>query len=169
MGTLRLTYTVADTVQLDRALNRIAIQVDDFTRPLEQSSDIIYAETKHQFETEGSPDWEPLSEAYARRKARKFPGQPILRATNRLMQSLINAGAEGAIHTLTKTLLVIGSSLQVGKWNLGLIHQKGAPRASIPAREMLRLRPSARTRIILAFRDHLVAVAAAQGVEVQRA
>lgn len=169
MGTLRIRYSVHETVQLDRALNRIAIQVDDFTEPLQASSDIIYAETAHQFATEGSPDWEPLSEAYARRKSRKFPGEPILRATHRLFLSLTTTGSEGSIHEITKDRLVIGSALMVGKWCLGLIHQLGAPRASIPARPMLRLRPSARTRIVIAFRDWLVAVARRMGVEVQSA
>lgn len=167
MSTLHLRFQVADKVLLDRALPRIAIELDDWTPALEASSDIIYAEISHQFSAQGQPPWAPLSRSYAARKARKFPGKPLLRATDGLYESLTIPGAAGNVHQITKDTLVIGSSLMVGKWNLGLLHDKGAPNASLPARPIMRFRREARTAIVDAHRKHMMAVAKAQGVQVQ--
>lgn len=151
-----LRWEVAGAVQLSRTFTRLGAVLRDFRRPLRRlAREVIYPEIKHQFETEGNPAWPPLSPGYARRKALKYPGRPKLVASGALRKSLVNRNATGSIYTLTKEYLEIGTSLKTPnkRWNLGLIHQLGAPRAKVPARPMLRLRPEAQTQAVVIFHE----------------
>ncbi len=167
MPEVRIHWSVAGDVLLDRAFTRLAIDVADFTPALSSSGDILYSEIAHQFESEGEPSWAPLSPRYAARKARRFPGKPILQATGAMMESLTTNSAIGSVYELTPVSLTVGSDLRVGKWCLPLIHYSGAPRANIPARPMIRLRQGAKSRITRAFRRHFEAEAKRQGVGVE--
>jgi phage gpG-like protein len=149
-----LNWTIAGERQLARRFTRLAMTLSNYARPLARMArDVIYPEIRHQFQAEGDPGWDPLSAAYAAWKARKYPGKPKLQATGALLASLTNRRAKHAIYTLTKDELIIGTSLRTpdGEWNLGLLHQLGAPKAKLPARPMMRLRESAQTRAVEIF------------------
>ena len=157
MPELRLSFSVAGTPLLDRRINRLALNLHDFTEPLRETGEVIYDNIRAQFAAQGKPKWAALSDLYAARKARKHPGKTILRATDRLMQSLTERTAPGAIYELTPTHVRIGTDVQTpdSRWNLGLIHQLGAPNRNIPARPMIRLTMGSRTRIVVVFRQWL--------------
>lgn len=149
-----LNWTVAGERQLARRFTVLAMNLSNYARPLARMArDVIYPEIRHQFQSEGDPQWDALSAAYRRWKALHYPGKQILQATGALLASLTNRRAPHAIYSLTKTMLVIGTDLRTpdGDWNIGLLHQLGAPRASLPARPMLRLRASAQTRAVEIF------------------
>ena len=167
MSEVRIRWSVAGDVLLDRAFTRLAIDVADFTPALRDAGDILYSEIEHQFSSEGEPAWAPLSPRYAARKARRYPGKPILQATGAMMDSLTTNSAPGSVYELTPTSLTVGSELSVGKWCLPLIHYSSAPRANIPPRPMIRLRKGAKSRIGKAFRRHFEAEAKRQGVGLQ--
>ena len=157
MPTYTISWEIAGEVQLSRTLTRLAIDLHDFRVPLKQvGKEVVYPEIRNQFGKEGDPGhWPRLSPGYARWKARHHIGAPMLVASGALRASLTFAGAPGAIYDLTKEQLTIGTSLQTpgGKWNLGLIHQQGAPRAHIPARPMLKRRVAAQGRAVTIFSD----------------
>jgi phage gpG-like protein len=167
---LGLHIALAGDTVIDRKLGRIAIALDDFKEPLREVGDIIYDEIGFQFTSQGRPKWPALSSAYAARKAKKFPGKTMLIARGLLAGSLTHTApgspstAPGAVYLLTKDSITIGSDIRVGKWNLGLIHQLGAERANIPARKLIVIRQSARTKMVIAFRDHIRKEAVAQGL-----
>jgi hypothetical protein len=166
MSEVRLTWSVGGQVQLDRQFTRLAIEVTDFEEPLRAAGVIVYDETRAQFAAQGNPPWPTLDPVYAALKKRLFPGKTMLRVTDALMHSVTDPAAEGAIYELTKTSLTIGSDIRVGRWNLGLIHQEGAPRARIDPRPMLRLLETAKRNIIRGFRTWFMAEAVRQGVQV---
>ncbi|MEN6544794.1 MAG: hypothetical protein ABFE07_02030 [Armatimonadia bacterium] len=167
MSEIRIRWSVADEVQLDRAFTRLAIDVKDFTEPLAAAKEIVKDETLAQFEAEGDPGWADLNSRYKAWKARHFPGKTKLICTEALLHSLTGDHADGAIREITPTTLRYGTSLEVGetrKWNLGLIHQLGTKDGRIPARPMLRLRRQGQTRIVRAFREHFIRLANAAGL-----
>lgn len=153
-----LDWEVAGERQIARRFAHLAIAITNFRKPLARMArDVIYPEIKNQFGSEGDPDWSALSKRYAAWKQRHHPGKPKLVITGKLRASLTGRKATGSIYQLTKEQLVIGTSLKTpdGDWNLGRIHQEGAPRASIPARPMMRLRASAQTQAVQIFADWL--------------
>lgn len=168
MSEVRLTFAIAGDTLLDRRFSRVALDLDDFSDPLRETGHAIHDAIRDQFAAEGSPAWEPLSPRYAARKARTYPGMPILQATRRLMLSLTDADAPDAVFDVSPTRLILGTDVETpdGKWNIGLLHQLGAPNANIPARPMIRLPMTARTRITMIFRSWFASVADAQGLAV---
>ena len=152
-NTYQVRWEIAGDVQLARTFVRLGVVLQDFREPLRRIADeLIYPEIKHQFAAEGDTIWPAYrSAAYAAFKRRI--GKPKLVVTGALQRSLTTKRARGSVYRLTKELLEIGTQLQTpdGQWNLGLIHQKGAPRANIQARPMMRLRRSAQTKAVEIF------------------
>ena len=164
MSEVRIHYSVAGEVQLERAFTRLAIDVKDFTLPLRASEEVIEQSTRRQFAQQGQPAWKKLKPTYAARKARLHPGKTILRATDALYNSLVRAGSPGAIREVTATQLRFGTSLEVNGWNLGLIHQMGRKDKTLPARPMLRLSSTSKRLIVDCFVDYFRSIAAKRGV-----
>lgn len=160
LGSLDFKITVDGEEQLSRRFNRMAARARDLTPFFSDDvPPILGRAIKHQFDVSGEPMWPPLSAAYARLKARKFGRHPILVRTGALRMSLVAAGAPGNIKLATATSLTWGTSLRVGKggkYNLGLIHQRGAPKAKIPARPLLRLLRDFKSKLIHALRGRLL-------------
>lgn len=155
-----IRWEVVGETQLRRRLSGIALQLTDYREPLQQLADeVIYPEIRQQFEAQGNPPWPSLTSRYAARKARQYPGAGILVRTGDLKRSLTTKRARGSIYSLTEHQLVIGSRLRTpgGRWNLGLLHQKGAPRAKLPARPPLRLTPQKQFRAVEIFHRWLLA------------
>lgn len=164
MPEVRIRWAVAGDVLLDRAFTRLSIEIKDFTPALRDAGDVIYTEIEHQFSSEGDPSWQALSPRYAARKARKYPGKPILQATGAMHDSLTDPAAPGAVYDLTPVSIRVGSDLRVGRWCLPLIHYAGADRAGIPERPMVRLRPAAKSKITRGFRKHFENEAKKRGI-----
>lgn len=98
---------------LDRAFNRIEEIITDFRSVWPEVARTFYAIEQGQFGSEGargaSGKWAPLSPAYAKYKAKAFPGMPILQATTSLFDSLTSPDAPDSIFRLERDEMVIGT------------------------------------------------------------
>ena len=164
MAEVTLHFSIAGVKPMQ--FNRIALDLRDFSEPLREIGHVIHDSIRTQFRREGGvvgDKWAALKKWYAARKARRYPGKTILRATDRLMLSITSEHAQGSVFEVTPTQLTVGTDVTTpdGRWNLGLIHDKGAPRANITARPIIVVPTSARTRIRVVFRQWLERKAAA--------
>ena len=71
----------------------------------------FYSEEKSLF---AEAPWKPLSPAYAKRKQQKYGDKGILRATDRLYNSLTEQGVEGNVHRVRDDGAEFGSSVPYG-------------------------------------------------------
>lgn len=110
---IRLIGSVEGIPKLDRAFNRVDRFINDFRNMWPGIVDIFYAAEERLFSTEGSSGasgkWAPLSQAYAKFKAEKFPGMPILQREQDLMESLTNPDAADAVFRAEKFELTLGT------------------------------------------------------------
>lgn len=152
MSSYELRWEIAGELQLGRRFSRLALDLRDFREPLGDMADLIYAENRQQFAAEGRPSWPKLSTGYQRWKDRHFPGAKIMHRTGKLERSLTDRKATGAVFRLTNDLLEVGSGLKVGRYNLGLIHQKPVT-ARVPQRRTMVLTKTAQTQATMIFAD----------------
>lgn len=135
---VRLTLSIHGENQIDRTLARMAEGVTDATDLWDVLADRFAAANRRQFASEGaygSGGWAELSPAYAARKARLYPGKPILEATGELKDSLTSRPF--GVEVLLPGSMVVGSGLQRGKY-----HQAGGP--NLPQRRPVELPESER-------------------------
>ena len=84
----------------------------------------------------------PLSKAYAARKAKRFPGKPILRATDKMFQSIAwNAGSNFA---------EAGPTDEKARY-----HASPEPRVVMPLRDPFYVLPSSEEAAAKAFVDYV--------------
>lgn len=124
---IRLRLEIAGEVQLDRAITRFTEGVADYRPVWPAISDDFRSLERRQFATEGAAGggerWAALTAAYARWKAVRFPGKPILQRTGRLVGSLTDRSHPDAIEQAERMTLSLGTRVQYG-----LYHQRGTPR-----------------------------------------
>lgn len=135
-----LRFSVEGEVQISRALLKISSAVQDLTPAFEKSGeDLTEILSYDVFETEGAAideHWQPLSIAYSKTKARKFPGQPILVASGLMRDSFVP--------TANANSLVIRNMVEYFKY-----HQSRAERKSnLPRRVMMKLTENMREMVV---------------------
>lgn len=126
----KLVRTDGGKLMLDVALGRLADEIADFRRWGHGVGMAFYVVERAQFQTQGAFSGEPwarLNPRYAERKAKKYPGAPILVATGALRASLteppsgagLKQGTTGKLRSarsgesvieVSKDSLAIGSS-----------------------------------------------------------
>lgn len=121
---------VQGVVELERAFNRIDHYISDF-RPIWPSvTPVIYGIFHAQFDSQGghgaSGRWKALSPAYRKWKEKHYPGQPILKLTNSLYESLASPEGNDAIYRPEVDQLTIGSKVPYAA-----AHQKTRPIISL--------------------------------------
>lgn len=162
---LRFTGTVEGVEVLDRSFNRIDQYISDFRSVWPNVAKEFYAIEHEQFASEGahgaSGRWAPLSPAYAKFKAVTFPGQPILRATTSLYESMTNPEASDAIFRVEPTMLTIGT--QDPK---AMGHQRGVSKRNLPARPIISLTNDDKRRIQKSIQVGLVQFTRSLGFQV---
>lgn len=142
-----------EQAQFSRAFSRWADQVDDWTEAFEAIADSFYEGQKQQFASEGatgSGGWKPLSPAYAERKAREFPGRPILTATGEMRGSLESRGGMLSHFRLEKRRLELGTLLDRATY-----HQEGA--GNLPQRKVIELTDRQKDEWTKLIHQHAVA------------
>lgn len=161
---IRFTADVSGDVQLDRAFNRVSGFISDFRSVWPAAAQAFYEIETEQFASQGakgaSGKWAPLSPAYAKFKAVEFPGQPILRATSSLFDSLTRPDALDSIYRSEPMQLTMGS-----KAPYALMHQTGAGR--LPARPPISLSENDKRKIQKAIQSELVRFTREAGFQVQ--
>lgn len=135
MALISFSIKVQGQEKIKHRFNKVVYGLEDNSPWLKRLADReIYPKIDEVFNLEGIPRWATLTPGYATRKAKLFPGAKILQATGALRKSLTSKGGRGSIYKLTKDRLEIGTSLSVGRWNLGLLHQEG--RGRLPERQI---------------------------------
>ena len=121
------------------------------------------AETFHEIEAKkfSSNDWEPLDSKYAAWKAKRFPGKPILRATDLLFNALTSDGGN-SIKRSTETSIELGAGGEAGA--RGTWHQLGLGR--LPQRKVIDLSDQDEGKFVELVVDDATEFAKAQGFEI---
>lgn len=144
---LRIVYEVKPAIE---ALEAMAERVSDL-RPAWRAI-VLYlkAATIQQFASQGArlgSPWQPLSPAYATAKAIRYPGKPILRATDAMFNSLASVTADSIVE-LEPQAMSYGTRDRKAQW-----HQKGTRR--MPARKILGLMAQDKQMVKSLVKDHL--------------
>lgn len=157
MSAIRFTFGIDDNKQFDRIFNKITRHLEDFTSVFEEMATEFYKTQESVFEAEGGygdlTGWADLTKNYRLWKEKNFPGRKKLELTGALKASLTQQGAYGNITTITPKVLIIGSGLRVGKWNLGRLHQSGTNKMT--KRPPMRLSRDLKTRWTGIMRKYL--------------
>jgi hypothetical protein len=116
-----------------RGIRRRAL---DLRRPFQMFRPIWQDSIRKVFAAEGLPaPWPELSPAYAAWKSKKYPGKPMMRATDRLYESLV-ADTRDTIWEATPRTIRFGTRVQYFGPN-----QRGVPSRNLPRRPTLVLLP----------------------------
>jgi phage gpG-like protein len=120
---------VEGDAQFNRALEGLYDSLKDFRRAWPQVAERYYLVIRRQFDSEGgrANPWAELAPSTLAGKAINYPGQPILRASNALFQSMVNAFDQNAVFRMTEDSLTLGTTLDYAAY-----HQKGT--SKMPAR-----------------------------------
>jgi phage gpG-like protein len=156
---IRLTGTVEGVAQLDRALGMIVAAAEDFSTAFEALGDEFLLIEQEQFLAEGYGDWPALKPSYLARKQRLYGNQTILRATDRLFESLTIRGAADNVWRIEQQQAEFGTSTPYAIW-----HQRGT--GFMPARPVISLREQDNRRLMRVVQRHLIATGQAAGFQV---
>lgn len=132
------------------ALREQQARLRDLSPAWRSVSAYVRRQTVQQFDSQGGrsgAQWQPLTPGYERRKERAFPGQPILRASDRLFRSLAAEGSEN-INLIEPQRLIYGTSTPYARY-----HQRGGKR--LPKRQILAVTETDRRQIAALVREHL--------------
>ncbi len=136
MAWVKLRFQVAGEVQVSRAFEASADQVQDMRDPLGRVGRSILATVHEQFRTEGGyggQRWKPLNRDYAAWKESQVGPEPIL-VFSGLMRSTLISGA--AITVLPKRLVYEprGPHAEIATY-----HQGVAPECGLPQRRVVQI------------------------------
>lgn len=151
---LELRVEAMGETLIERKLMRFADDLEVPDGALEDAATVLREATREQFDSEGgaSGGWAPLSEARVREKARLGLDPHILRATDRLRDSLTLKFDPDHIERLSGTSLLFGSNV-----GYGIYHQSSRPRSAIPFRPPLAFTAEKKREIVKAVQASLVA------------
>lgn len=110
---------------LQNAIKETLKEVDDLTIPYKLMVDSWYKSNRSIFSLKSPGKYPDLSPRYKRYKKKEFGFiYPILKASGRLEDSMINPGGESISYVFNKRTLVLGTKVPYGKYHqLG----KGVP------------------------------------------
>lgn len=161
---MRFTLRVDGVVVIDRAFNRVDQQASDMRNFAPGIAGVFYAAEERLFQSEGasgaSGKWAALSKAYARFKARNFPGKSILKREDTLYESLTNPEAPDAVYRATQDEIVMGT-----RDPKALAHHRG--RGRLPARPVVSLTESDKRLMQKSIQADLVRFTRQQGFHVE--
>lgn len=111
---VQFDFQVVGEKQFQRAFRGVEDSVNDFTGAFEGIVKDFHATEKEQFDAEGSFEgnkkWHPLSEDYAKWKAKHASGKTILRLHDHLYTSLTSRGT-GSIVKIGKLSMEVGTEI----------------------------------------------------------
>lgn len=140
---ITLHAEVQGDVQLDRKLGFMAKAYDDFSDPLEESSNSLLKSFDENFDMRGKRfgGWAP----------RKIVADwPLLEKSGDMRESFVSA--------VTKTQAVLGNTSEYFPY-----HQSNAPRTKIPRRVMMMIDEQSRREIIKHFQEWATKILQARG------
>jgi phage gpG-like protein len=148
---MRIQLQIENEQILDREISRFSNGAQDFRIIAPTLLVTIRDIVREQFAAQGrglTGRWRKLSERYRKAKEKKYPGQPILRASDKMFNSLMSR-TQYSIVSLRKTELIYGTRVPYASY-----HQNGTPKMA--RRPIIDLREQDRDRIIKAVQARLV-------------
>lgn len=148
-----LTFEIAGEKQIARELLRFSGAATDASPAFMAIGDLIIAETREQFASEGghaSGGWRALKASTLDRKRRLGLRLEILRATDTLLHSLTVKGDPNMIFQSSPTELVFGTRVPYAEY-----HQTGT--RTMPRRRPLELTENARRESVKILQRYIVA------------
>ena len=130
------SYEIENDKEFAAAIDRALTKVSDLSVAWELISKDWRKSNKTQFSLQNSGLYPELSEKYAARKSKLFPGKPILVATERLKKSVTEKSHKDHINIIKKSGFIFGT-----KTPYGIFHQSDDPRKLIPLRKFLFIGP----------------------------
>ncbi|NUQ01235.1 MAG: phage virion morphogenesis protein [Armatimonadetes bacterium] len=148
-SSIQFTVDIAGERQLSRTLHGLLGRVADW-RPVFEAIAEDWSESRaatfgQEGAFEGGRKWAPLSERYARWKARHFPGMPILQRTGALQRATTQPVTELSAQQLVLTI----------DNDYAVYHQSPAPRQVLPRRPFASLTRLQRGRWVGILRRHI--------------
>lgn len=160
---IRFYADVAGVEVIDRAFNRIDERMNDLRFLWPPVIKEFYVIEEGQFASEGakgaSGKWAAVSPAYKKWKEIHYPGQPILKLTNALYESLTDPEAPDAVFRAELLELVLGTKVPYAR-----AHQFGT--AKIPARPSISLTANDKRIFQKAIQSGLVQLTRSLGFQV---
>ena len=141
----QLEWVIEGEKQLSRKLLILSDKIKDWS-PAFQDTAIKLKDTfsNDVFKSEGDAigeHWDPLSKAYAYRKAKQFPGRGLLEATGKMRN--------GFMTLYRPDMAQVWNSVEYFKY-----HQSNQPRSRLPRRVMMKLGEKQRQQIVKIFHTH---------------
>ncbi|MGR3219394.1 MAG: hypothetical protein ACUZ8H_06190 [Candidatus Anammoxibacter sp.] len=133
-----MSYIIENDAEFKRAIQDAGKKVSDLRRAWTDISRDWRKSNTAQFSLLGTGLYPPLSPEYKKRKAKLFPGKPILVATERLKKSVTSKGSPDHINVIVKSGFTFGTRVPYG-----IFHQSDAPRKTLPLRKFLFIGPEA--------------------------
>lgn len=140
-------------VGLDKTIERLtamARRLRDLRPAWRSVLSYLKRATEQTFVSQGArigTQWAPLSEGYAKQKAVVYPGQPILRASDAMFNSLVGGNSDSVVE-IQEQELTYGTRTKYARY-----HQDGTPRMS--QRRILAVTDDDRREIKQIVRRHL--------------
>jgi phage gpG-like protein len=122
----RIRFTFLGEPQVDRRLEGFADRAQDMTKAWEAIRERYRDYEEQWFASEGNGEWSPLSPRYAKEKARRYPGKPILQREGELLESVTKPD----IDVIEPSYAIFGTSDPVAGY-----HQRGEGR--LPVRRVI--------------------------------
>lgn len=150
-GELVVRFGSIDKDDLAAYLQDIDLRMQDIRPVLDRYGEYIVNEhIPRQFAAQGTPRrWASLSPAYARQKARRYPGRPILVRTGRMRRGFRWEARPRSLRIINR--------VRAGQRGRGLprwfYHQSGTEK--MPARPMLQMTDKDRDKLSEFTEDHL--------------
>lgn len=115
---LSLQLDIEGDRKLEQAISRLKEGFRDFRRVWPQVASVFHQSVRRQFDSLGaqSGGWRPLTESYAQWKAVEYPGQPVMRRTGALFQSLVEPFDANAVFLMRPTEFIRGSRLPYARY-----------------------------------------------------
>lgn len=139
---MRITLDLGGDVQLDRQLARYLNRVVEAEPAFQAMADYVGKELLKNFISQGryaSGGWAPLSPKYAKWKAKRYPGAPILVRTGQLRRDLTRRPF--GVERITDSVMEIGTDLPYAEY-----HQTGG--RHLPRRRPFELTDTARKELV---------------------
>jgi phage gpG-like protein len=140
---MRITLDFAGENQLDRELARVKGRVEDASPAFDIMADYAARELLKNFTTQGghaSGRWAPLSPRYARWKAKRYPGAPILVRTGAMRRELTRRPF--GVEKIGPRSMTIGTARTYAP-----PHQTGNPAKNLPRRRPFEFTDTARKHL----------------------
>lgn len=159
---LNIQFEIDGAVGFDRSFSRFGNELANFAPIWRDLLPVLRQTMLEQFQGKGvGPDgaWKPLTEKYARWKAKKYPGMPILQRTGDTFRALTTATGNSIV-VIGQTSMIFGVALPYP-----IYHQRGGK--NLPRRPIFDLNESQKTRISKAVQARLVKIGDDAGLEVK--